>query len=301
MALQSAILLALLASIWLIVLSLGTRAGWQDLTYLARRPGLLARSMIALFVVTPAFAIFMSAAFDLQPEIRFALVALTASPVPPLLHLKQMKVDPRGDYPVGLLVAAACASLLATPLLVATASRVLDVEAQVSAARVVRPLLISIGLPLAVGLALRSAAPGPARAIGRYAQMIGSALLVVGLVALLVSIWPSLWGLMRNGAVVAIAATVAFGLAAGHLLGGGRERVSGPLALAAVSRHPGVAMAIAADSFPAFRGRALAGVLLFLLLSALLTAPYVWWVRRSGSERAGAAPAPQPPGAGTVT
>ena len=84
MTAANAILYALLLSIWLIVLSLGARASVDDALYVIRRPVLLIRAMAAIFVVMPAFALTVSSIFSLPPEIEFALVALSVSPIPPL-------------------------------------------------------------------------------------------------------------------------------------------------------------------------------------------------------------------------
>ena len=50
-----------------------------------RRPGLLARSLLAVLVVAPALAIALVWVFDLNREVAIALVALSISPLPPLL------------------------------------------------------------------------------------------------------------------------------------------------------------------------------------------------------------------------
>jgi BASS family bile acid:Na+ symporter len=65
---------------------------------------------------------------------------------------------------------------------------------------------------------------------------------------------------------------------AGGLLAGG-ENANGALALAAATRHPGLAIAIGAASFPEQTQNATAAVLLFLLVSGAATAPYVQWMK----------------------
>jgi hypothetical protein len=71
------------------------------------------------------------------------------------------------------------------------------------------------------------------------------------------------------------------GLITGHLLGGPDSEDRTVLALATAARHPGVAMAIASANFPEQK-LAPAAILLYLLLSALLSIPYVMWRRRHG-------------------
>ena len=45
--------IAVQASILLLVFALGLRASYEDATYLLRRPGLLARALVAMYVVVP--------------------------------------------------------------------------------------------------------------------------------------------------------------------------------------------------------------------------------------------------------
>ncbi len=52
------------------------------------------------------------------------------------------------------------------------------------------------------------------------------------------------------GTLLAVVAIAVFGLAVGHLLGGPNEGNHGALAVATAARHPGVAIGLAAVSFP---------------------------------------------------
>jgi len=72
---------------------------------------------------------------------------------------------------------------------------------------------------------------------------------------------------------------VAIGLIVGHLLGGPDPRDCVVLALATASRHPGVALAIAAANFPQEK-RVLGAILLYLLISLVVSVAYLAWRRR---------------------
>ena len=65
MTLPELIGLAVRASIFLTVLGLGLSATWRDATSLLREPGLMVRSLIAMFVAMPIVAGVVAAAFDL--------------------------------------------------------------------------------------------------------------------------------------------------------------------------------------------------------------------------------------------
>jgi BASS family bile acid:Na+ symporter len=87
---------------------------------------------------------------------------------------------------------------------------------------------------------------------------------------------------------VMIAAFVVLGLVVGHLLGGPDEGSRSALALSTSTRHPGVAMAvIAAVGAPA--KEVLPAVLLYLVVGAIVSLPYMKW--RRSREGAPAGPA----------
>ena len=284
-----AILLALQASVWLTVFSLGLRTRLADLGAQSRRPWLLARALVAIFALPPAFAMALVLALPIPATVRFALLALSVSPAAPALGRRQPKIGAEAHAVAGLLVLAAAVSVVATPVLVALAAGLLGAHAAVHPGVVARTVLVTIAAPLAVGVALRLAAARAAAVAGRLADRIGGALFLAAALALLVVAGPGLAPLMRDGVLLVITATVLVAMAAGHLLGRGREAISAPLALAAATRHPGVAMAIAAASFPGQTRSLAAAVLLVILVNAVVSAPYAWWMgRRSAGTRRGA-------------
>jgi bile acid:Na+ symporter, BASS family len=80
---------------------------------------------------------------------------------------------------------------------------------------------------------------------------------------------------------------VLIGLAAGHLLGGPDPDDRTVLALSTATRHPGVAIAIANANFPGGK-LAVAAVLLYVLVSAVVSIPYLNWIKRRHAAAAGA-------------
>jgi BASS family bile acid:Na+ symporter len=282
--------LGLLISISLIVMSLGARSSVASALCVLQRPAVSARALGAIFVVVPAFAVLLAATLPLPASVRFAIVAMSVAPLQPALAYKQIKAGGEADYAVGLMVAACVASMLLTPLLVALAAALLGTEASIGVGKMVSTLLLSIGAPLAVGMLLHAVARGAADPIANVAQKVGFLVLLASFLMLLASAWREVLHLVGDGTVLAIAATVAVGLLAGHLLGRGAE--GGSLALAAATRNPGIALAIADASFPDQTKPILAALLLYILITAAVSAVYLRWMRgRSVDPKAPAAPA----------
>ena len=102
---------------------------------------------------------------------------------------------------------------------------------------------------------------------------------------LLWAIWGALVASTGNFTIVALIAFAATGPAAGHLLGGPDPGNRTALALATATRHPGVAIAVLHAVAPSDRSVA-PDVLLYLLVAAVVSAPYVA-LRKRALVRAG--------------
>ena len=82
---REAVGFVLQASISLTVLGFGLQTTGRNIFAPLRRPAMLARSLLAMFVVMPLVAVALSLVFRLHPAVEIALVALAISPMPPLL------------------------------------------------------------------------------------------------------------------------------------------------------------------------------------------------------------------------
>ena len=96
-------------------------------------------------------------------------------------------------------------------------------------------------------------------------------MLAVCAVALLAVTWSHLGAVIREGTLPAIVIIVLMGLAVGHVLGGPGEDDRTVLAFATVSRHPGVAMAVASLTDQPL---APIGVLLAVIVGEIAVLPY---------------------------
>jgi BASS family bile acid:Na+ symporter len=236
-----------------------------------------------MYVVVPSAAAALAGLFDLPLAVEVGLLAMAVSPVPPILPGKQLRLGGRTSYVYGLLVAAAVTAIVLVPLAIDVLGRVFRREVHIGVLVVAKLLGVTVLLPLAAGLAIRHLAPTLAERAATWASRLGTALLVAGLLPTLVAVGPGIVALVGTGAVLAIAAVVAAGLAAGHWLGGPEPGDRTALAIAASMRHPGVALAIAGINFPAER-LVPATVLLFLLVNLVLTVPYGAWRKARRAE-----------------
>jgi bile acid:Na+ symporter, BASS family len=283
MSLRMIVGLALRASIMLTLLGFGLRATREDLLYLLRRPRVLVRSLVAMFVVMPLFAILMTRLVPFNRAVVIALIALSISPVPPILPRKVTKSGGHAPYGLGLMVTAASFSIVYVPLAVYVIGKYFHRPFAMGPDAVAKLIVLSVLAPLAMGMLFRKVAPGTAERISDPLARIAGIVLLIGVLCILAFSLPAAWALVGNGTILAFIAFAIVGLAVGHFFGGPGSGQRVTLALSTASRHPALALAIAGVNVPDER-RVIYAVLLYLVVSALITIPYVAWQRKKATE-----------------
>lgn len=279
MSLQAMIMLAMQLSIIATIFGFGLEASRADLLYVVTRPGRLARSVFAMFVVMPLLAVALAQAFDFTPAVEIALVALAISPIPPLLPRKQDKAGGRASFALGLMVTMALLSIAFIPIACQLLGHFYGREFSMGLVPIVTLILKVVVLPLLAGMLFRRWQPRLADRIAKPMQIIATIVLTACALAIVVASWHAISAEAGNGTLVAIVAFILVGLVAGHLLGGPNPEDRTVLALSTSSRHPGIAIAMATANFPGNRAIT-AAILLYLLVNIVVSVPYVMWQRR---------------------
>lgn len=279
MDLLQLVLFGLQTSILLTVFGFGLHATVEDVLYLARRPSLLARSLVAMFVVMPLAAVALTGAFDVRPVVEITLITLAISPVPPLLPGKGTRAGGSAAYALGLMATAAVLSIALVPIAVRVLGQYFSQPFTMPPSAIAQVVLKTTLLPLVAGMGARAALPNAARRLASPVGKVAGILLVASVVPILFSRIPAASDLVGGGTLAVMACLAVFGLGAGHLLGGGRHDEKVVLALSTATRHPAMAFAVARTNFPA-ESQLGAAILLYLLVSAIAGALYMALGRR---------------------
>jgi BASS family bile acid:Na+ symporter len=277
--LKSLIPIILTASLAGLVLTVGLKAAPGDLLYVLRRPGLLARSVVAVIfipVVVAAFAIWL---LPLNPMVKAGIMLMAVAPVPPLVPGQELGVGANKAFAYGLYIAMALLSVVSVPLALGVASHLFGRDDSVTVATMAVTLLTGVLIPLALGLLVRRAAPEFATKASPWLYKLSMLLVVVAFLPIIVSVWPAIQSLIGDGTLVAMAGVVLACLAGGHLLGGPERIDRATLAVASAVRHPGIAMSLAGANF--VDKRVAAAVLLFMLVGLVVGIPYKQWIKRT--------------------
>lgn len=282
MSTQVLIVLALQVSILATVFGFGLQATLTDALHLWRHPALFLRSLLAMFLVMPIVAIVIVDLFPLSRPTEIVLIALSISPIPPLLPRKESKAGGHGAYALGMMMTMALLAIAIVPLGAYLLGKYFDRPFTTSSAAIARTVLMMVIAPLAAGMAVRAWKPAIAARLLKPVTQAATLLLVAATLVVVVAVLPTMLRLIGDGTLRALLAFITIGLAAGHWLGGPASEDRTVLALSTASRHPAIALAIAKGSFPSEPYLA-ATIVLYLLIVTLVALPYVFWRRRSAA------------------
>src|SRR6185436_10129938 len=245
------------------VFGLGLKASASDTLYLFRRPGKLVRAFLAMDVVVPLVAIALAVTLPLEPPVKIALVTLSLAPLPPTFSKKPLKAGGTVSYTVGLFVAFTIIAVGFIPLALYLLNRLTGIALQMSPAAIWTLVLWSLLVPLVAGVFIHQIAPAVAGRAAEPVANVGSIVLLIAVIPILIRVWPVMLSLIGNG----------------HVLGGPDPAERATLAFSSAARHPAIAIAIANANFPDQK-LAPAAVLLYLVVSGIVGAPYLRWVGR---------------------
>jgi BASS family bile acid:Na+ symporter len=233
-------------SIALLVLAVGLRASWYDVTYLFRQPALLARSVLARNVIVPGMTMLLIQIMSLEPPVNAALLALSVAAVPPILPQSLMKAGGREPYAFGLLTSQTMLAIALVPLSLTVFNALLGLHARFAPRQVAPIMLMLTLLPLAIGVVCHKVVPWWSHRAAKVAHGAGAAMLAIALLGVFAVAWRPWLALVGNGTLIAMVLLTLVGLGAGHLFGGPRGDDRTSLSLACASSHPGLAIAIIA-------------------------------------------------------
>jgi BASS family bile acid:Na+ symporter len=213
------------------------------------------------------------------------LVIMAVSPMAPFVVGKMLGVGSDRAYSVGLYVAFILASVIIVPLTLLGLNALFGVTLRPSAAALAVFVAKSVLLPVAAGILIGSLWPR----FGARAAPIVTIIAYVGILpVLLLILWARGAGIMAligDGTVAAIVITIVVSLAGGHFLGGPLPERRRALAQAATTRHPGIAVLIARNSFQ--DESITLAIILFLLVSIVIGAAYGRWAMGRADRRPG--------------
>ena len=265
-------LLVLKYSVSVLIFAVGMTATGDDIVHLWRRPVLLLKSVIAMYLVMPAAAVVMVRVFALPPGTELALVILAICAGAPLLPKKLIKFGGNPSYVFSLIVTTSLLAIATVPASLQLLADFITYDTTgVTPAHVAGVILKTFLLPLGLGMLVHFLFPALANKISDF--LLKAAGIVMALCALVI-LAIGLPRVMEVGlpSLLAFALFTVIAILAGHLLGGPAPSDRSSLAVACASRHIGLALLVAAN---APGQKALALVVTYLLASSVVSIVYI--------------------------
>ena len=108
------LLLLLKASVGVIIFSIGMDSTVKDAGHLLKRPGLLLRSVLAMYILVPLAASVLVKLLTLAPGVEIGLLVLAASAGAPLLPRKLLRIGD-GAYIFSLVLVSSGLAVFLVP------------------------------------------------------------------------------------------------------------------------------------------------------------------------------------------
>lgn len=261
----------LVSVIMLVTLTLGAglEVNRAHLAEVLKNTGLLAKALLANFVLVPVFGVLLARAFGLEADVATGFLLMAIAPGVPFVLLGARKKGGRLGLAVTMALFFPLISIATVPI---TASIVLppDQRAALPMMQFAITLILFQFLPLMVGMATADRLPALAEKLVKPAKLA----FLLAIVALLVALAPRLvadvGSVYGSRAMLAIVCIVLLSMATGWILGGPNEPERRTLSLGTALRNIGLCALVATTSFGQ-HSRVASAVLTYLLIQFILT------------------------------
>jgi BASS family bile acid:Na+ symporter len=225
------------------MLSVGLRYTLREITGPPRPNVLLA--LLANFVLVPILAFLLATMLGLEPEHQIGLILVASAAGAPLAIKLTMMARGKVAFSAGLLVLLLVSTMVYLPLVVP----LLAPGADVRAGAIAKPLILSLLLPLVVGLFLK--AKNSSR-VARLQPVMGKIanIALYTLIALTVVLnLRALLGILGSSAILAAVLFIACAFYMGYALRSIHAKERGEAALVTAQRNYAAAMVVATQAF----------------------------------------------------
>jgi BASS family bile acid:Na+ symporter len=278
--LQQLIPTLLAASLAALVVGVGLDVTVEDLVSPFRRPRELLKAVLAVNVIVPIAAVVLVAIVPVNPATRAGIILMSISPAPPLAPANVLKLGGRKSDAYGRYLALILLAIAIVPASVWLLGHYYNVEVTLSMAKVASSVLLTVLIPLGVGMILHRLLGPRAEKAAKVIRKAAMALLFLVLIPMVVHAWPAMAGLVGDGSILVAVLMVGVAIVGGHLLGGPALEDRASLAITAGARHPGIALMIAGAN--SADPRISAAIILVLLVGMVVAKVYEIWLKRRG-------------------
>ena len=235
-------------TLFILMLSIGLSQGFTNLALLWRRPGLLARCLIASYILVPVTAMIIDRVLPMSFPVKAGLAIMAICPGAPMIYRKLLKGRALPNLAGSFQVTTALLAVVGVPLWLNIFSMIYPNEVTIDPSAIFRQVAIAQLIPIAIGLGIRAGFPDLADDLDLPVFKLGTFLLLGLLFVILIVLLPK----VLSTGVVGVIGAVLFATACliiGHFLGGPAPESRLTIAVANSTRNAGLALAIATENF----------------------------------------------------
>lgn len=264
------------------VFALGLNTNWKDVTYLLYKPGLLSRSLVAMYVLTPLIAVLLVLVVHAPLTIKYAVLLMAISAGAPAMPKNLLKIGANPQYVRSLSVITTVLAIVTVPLSLAALGAFFGRDIRVETGQVAAKITVAFLAPLLAGMIVRSFALTAAERVAGPVMGLAGAIMLLLIVLIVATSFKAVVGIGLVG-LATIAVMTAASLAVGHVLGGSDPHDCTTLAVACATRFPGLGLLIASLNFPNVKPMPV--VVAYLLISNLIVLPYRHWRKTQHAQQ----------------
>jgi BASS family bile acid:Na+ symporter len=279
-------------TIMAIMVSVGLNLNFRELLMLWRKPGLLARSYLAVVILVPLVTLAVILIFNLPPAVNIALMLMAVAPGAPLATNRAVGAGGDMPYAASLQTTVNLFAIVTIPLFLYVLSTLFEPDAYVRPGVIARQVATVQFAPLVVGILLATIWPRFSHRFGGIITKVSNVMLVVLVVIVGLAGWRAFLEAFRGmGWLSFVAAAIIIGvsLTLGHLLGGPEKEKRTTLAVMCIVRNLGLVFFLVMRDFP---GQGLIGVLVAYVIIGVVVQTVYTTLRKHGEKKAAGAEAP---------
>lgn len=269
-----------------LMFSLGLRWTFADVVWLWRKPSLLVRSLISVFIAVPLFGVLIGFIPGFTVAERLGIGAMMICPGAPTIPQKSLKAGGNEQFAASLQFTVCLLAIVSIPLITSILSQFYPNQAWLSPQAIAQQIFFAQVLPLGLGVLLAQYVPKLAsewrEPVSKLANLLFALLAIAVLVVALEKVLNTGFATYLAIGFMAIASLVC-----GHLLGGPQADTRADLAFATVTRNAGLAILLVTLNFPNldyFKGGIISTLITYALIAAIVSIPYTIWQKRNLSK-----------------
>lgn len=277
-----------------VMLSMGLHLGYKGILQLWREPPLLARCIVAAFVIVPLSAFLLFRIFGAPMDVRIGIWVMAITPGAPLIyrrvlqgHFGDMRLA--GSFQATMALLAVFLVPVWLQILGMLAGRFMVIPAW----EIIKQIAFVQMIPIVIGAFLQDVAPRWAREVAAPLRKAGNAGILIMTLGVLVVGGPRIY---KGAALVTLFCAfylATAGILAGHLLGGPDLKSRITIGNANPMRNPGLAYAVAASNYPDQNQQVLVTIATYVIVMFVATAIYTKLISRKLGAEAEAVEPPQ--------